>query len=409
MLEKVLITLAAATMVTTTGLTYAAGQAGSLGPGVSAGDVRAVAGSTPLQLSPGPHGVGDDLLSPPVLSKATSVPVPTSRTSRRKASARARAAARPAPVPVGGLSPLGPEVVGSRGSTDLSDAQTQTQTQTQTQAQSLNEDPSLPPGGTPTASGADPAAPAAPPDPSAPTSFTVASFNLLGSSHTKRSWRASGPARIPGALSILAQHQVSVAGFQEFQPDQRRAFAAKAPGWQTYPGMRDGGENSIGWRTDTWALVSSQTVPIPYFNGRQRPMPYVQLRNLRSGAEVWFANFHNPADVRQYQHQQRYRTEATTREIALFNRLVATGAPVVVTGDMNEREEYFCRVTGGTSLHAAAGGGNGAQGCRVPKPIGIDWIMASAQIGFSGYSVDRSPLVRRTTDHPVITSQVRLG
>jgi hypothetical protein len=52
-------------------------------------------------------------------------------------------------------------------------------------------------------------------------------------------------------------------------------------------------------------------VRIPYFDGRLRAIPYVRLRSLSSGIEVWFGNFHNPADTATYHHQQRYQTTAS--------------------------------------------------------------------------------------------------
>ena len=65
--------------------------------------------------------------------------------------------------------------------------------------------------------------------------FNMASFNLLGSSHSRNGGSAPrfapGPQRLNGALQILAQHQLSVVGFQEFQPDQRSAFLQRATGW----------------------------------------------------------------------------------------------------------------------------------------------------------------------------------
>jgi hypothetical protein len=242
--------------------------------------------------------------------------------------------------------------------------------------------------------------------------FTMATFNLLGSSHTKAHGKnpgmASGPQRISGALQILGAHGVSVVGLQEFQPDQRATFQRQAAGWAMYPGLslgRRAGENSVAWRTDTWDLVKPALVNIPYFNGNIRPMPYVLLRHKATGVQAYFSTFHNPADVGKFRNQQRFRTEATNREITLFNELEKSGIPQFVTGDMNEREEYFCRVTGSTPLIAAAGGSNNG-GCAVPRPTQIDWIFGSPGVQFGGYLVDRSPLVRRTTDHPVVVSQV---
>jgi hypothetical protein len=36
----------------------------------------------------------------------------------------------------------------------------------------------------------------------------------------------------------------------------------------------------------------------------------------------------------------------------------------------------------------------------------VDWIFGSMRVTFSDYDEDRSPLVARTTDHPVITARV---
>ena len=43
-----------------------------------------------------------------------------------------------------------------------------------------------------------------------------------------------------------------------------------------------------------------------------------------------------------------------------------------------------------------------------PRPTQIDWILGSPKAQFSGYAIDRSPLVRRTTDHPVVLAQVTI-
>jgi hypothetical protein len=240
--------------------------------------------------------------------------------------------------------------------------------------------------------------------------FTMATFNLLGSSHSQKGGSAAhfapGVQRMNGALQILAQHQITVVGFQEFQPDQRAAFRSRATGWEMYPGLslgRRAGENSVAWRSDTWEMVRPGLIPIPYFNGRIRPMPYVLLRNKQTGVQAFFSTFHNPANIGG--NMQRFRSEATTREIKLFNSLETQKIPQFVTGDMNERSEYFCRITGSTPL-LAAGGGSNSGGCAPPKPTQIDWIFGSPGVQFQNYTIDRSPLVRRTTDHPVVVTGV---
>ena len=113
--------------------------------------------------------------------------------------------------------------------------------------------------------------------------------------------------------------------------------------------------------------IEKRIVKIPYFNGSPRAMPYVKLRSLDTGVEAWFANFHNPADTSRFHRQQRFRARATGIEIRLANRLIATDVPVFITGDMNERDGYFCAMTSGAPMVAARGGTNNG-GCRAEPP-----------------------------------------
>jgi len=238
--------------------------------------------------------------------------------------------------------------------------------------------------------------------------FTVSSFNVLGASHTPPgSSRASGTTRIVWAKQLLDQHHVQVAGFQEMQAVQYTKFAQIAgSSWALYPGLtmlkRDS-ENSIGWRTDTFDLVWASTVKIPYFNGSLRSMPVVLLREKSTGMLAYFANVHNPADTSTYPNQGAYRAEATRMEIALQNLIAPTGIPRFLTGDMNERASYFCRVTKEAPLKAARPNSiwvNGA--CSAGSPRAVDWILSSTEIPWSSYIEDRSALVAKTTDHPMI-------
>ncbi len=254
-----------------------------------------------------------------------------------------------------------------------------------------------------------------PTGPAAAADLVMSSFNVLGSSHTRHGARGRRPGvvRIRGAAQLLAQHDVDVAGFQELQADQARGLLAATHGsWALFPGAgahRDS-ENSVGWRTSAFELVRSSTISIPYFDGHHRDMPYVLLRHRASGVQLWVANVHNPAETARFHHQQQWRTQATYLEAGLVRRLQATGAPVFLTGDMNERAPYFCRLTAATpALVAARGGSNGSGGCRPPAGPGIDWIFGSRGAVFSGYAEDHGPLVRRTTDHPVVTTRVHVG
>ncbi|MFL6134031.1 MAG: endonuclease/exonuclease/phosphatase family protein [Nocardioidaceae bacterium] len=247
-----------------------------------------------------------------------------------------------------------------------------------------------------------------------PANFTVSSFNVLGSSHTPPGGsRAVGTTRIVWANQLLDHHHVDVVGFQELQTDQATKFLSITPGkWALFPGVtsvKRNSDNSIGWRTDKFDLVQATTVNIPYFDGNPRAMPVVLLRHKATGALGYFMNYHNPGDTRAHPNQGTWRSEATRVEMALSNQLVASGIPRFVTGDMNDRAPYFCRATKETPLKAARGGYWRDGVCYANKPRAVDWIFGSQRAAFSNYVEDRSALVAKTTDHPVIVSDVRIS
>ena len=107
--------------------------------------------------------------------------------------------------------------------------------------------------------------------------------------------------------------------------------------------------------------------------------------------------------------QERERDAATADEVALVRRLQASGDPVVVVGDTNERTEFFCRVAAATGLAAANGATVDASGCHVPREHRrIDWIMGGggthAGLEWRGFSRTQGAEVRRTSDHPLLVA-----
>jgi endonuclease/exonuclease/phosphatase family metal-dependent hydrolase len=247
------------------------------------------------------------------------------------------------------------------------------------------------------------------------TKFHVASFNVLGYNHTVKGGDAKGFAsgikRTEYAYRILKKHHVNVVGFQELQPQQYEKFN-KLTGkrWSLYPGdrlERIAMHNSIAWKTKKWKRVDADYLTIPYFDGEPVKMPVVTLRNRKSGRLVAFANFHNPADS--FGKAQKWRDRARRKEIALANRKADQGVPLVITGDMNERDKYFCNMVAKAPMRAANGGSHRkGKGCDTPEPMGIDWIFGSRYIDFAGYKKIETRLVRKTTDHPFVVTRATI-
>lgn len=245
------------------------------------------------------------------------------------------------------------------------------------------------------------------------TDLTVASFNVLGSSHTRHDARyASGEQRSSGVARLVQRQDVEVAGFQEMQPDQLRAFLDRTGGrYDVYPGfaLRElDTENSLAWDRTQWESLKERTVEIPYFDGNPRPMPVVKLRNLRTGMTAWFVNVHNPATNVAHPGQDGWRRRAIDIEADLVARLSRSGLPVFLTGDMNEREKVFCPITGRAPMKAARGGSHAGGRCEAENPRYVDWVFGHRDVQFHGYRELRGSLVRRTSDHPMVVTEARL-
>ena len=241
--------------------------------------------------------------------------------------------------------------------------------------------------------------------------FKVSSFNVLGTTHTVNSRTyAEGPVRIGWAATLLARNNTSVVGFNELQYDQLARFVSVTDdSYGIYPAdrlLRMDSNNSIAWRRSEWALMSKSVFQIPYFDGHLRSMPIVKLRNRASGLDSYFVNVHNPATNRNHPNSDPYRRRATTIEIDLMNELRGDGLPIVLLGDMNAREHYFCRMTGEAPMKAARGGSNRNGVCDADNPRSVSWIFGVRGLRFDNYREAESRLVQRITDHRVLFSDV---
>lgn len=232
----------------------------------------------------------------------------------------------------------------------------------------------------------------------APFTFQIGTLNVQGSQH-----RANGTGRAALHASTILGRGVDLVGLQEVQDDQLAVLRAKLPGWTIWPGQSLGNQGvrlQIGWRDDLFELADTGSI-ITTFDHQQRPIPYVLLRDRATGGEFWVIDLHNsPRD------QEADRDSATGAQIALVERLKATGRPVLLMGDTNEKTEFGCRVSAATGMV----GSNGATptSCVGGGPVKIDKIMGVGGVTFSGHVVDYGAPVRAATDHAFIHATVTL-
>jgi len=132
---------------------------------------------------------------------------------------------------------------------------------------------------------------------------------------------------------LMASQGPDVVGLQEFGDPQARVFCeVTGDTWGSF-GNKD---NVVIWRRGTFALVSSDTVAIPYFGGHTAQMPLARPQHLASGQVITVINVHNPADV--HGPAAKWRAEALARERTVVARERAAGCPVFLVGDLNDRE-----------------------------------------------------------------------
>lgn len=235
--------------------------------------------------------------------------------------------------------------------------------------------------------------------------FVMATFNVLGATHTTAdgdlpSW-PSGQQRMTEQLANLVAAGVSVAGLQEVAHDQWDVIKAD-PQWQVYPAERRKTQNSLIWQPSQWELVSAEQFTVPYFHGDDAAQSLVRLRQVSSGQLMIFVNVHNPADV--HGPAGRWRAAALKLEAELIEELKAARVPIFLTGDFNDVDPPYCKLTG--SMLSAFGVGDTSP-CRAPAPAGIDQIFGWGDLSFAATTVDASTIDKHLSDHPMVTTQVQ--
>ena len=243
-----------------------------------------------------------------------------------------------------------------------------------------------------------------------PFSFRIGTFNVLGSQHTApggdRTRYPPASTRTAGAAGLIGSHDVDILGTQELQADQLRDLQNRT-GMAAWPGFGWGEmetDNSILYDPGVFEVVSGSSFTIP-FMGTPRPQPIVRFRHLATGRELYVVNTHPSAGDGSYLAERRQGQAAL---ISVVDDLESEGLPVLVTGDMNDREEFYCRVVPAAGLVASNGGSYGS-GCRPPpSPLPVDWVVGTGAT-WSNYWRDTTSTDRRISDHFFISALATFG
>ena len=231
--------------------------------------------------------------------------------------------------------------------------------------------------------------------------FRIATFNVLASQHTEpggqhASW-PSASTRTPQTVDYIRSHDVDVVGLQEVKSGQLSGITA-GTGFRAWPGGSDP-DNSIIWDPAVFDFVSGDNFYITFMHS-VRPQPIVRLRHKATKLEFYFLNMHASAGGGKYAGS---RAAGHNTAVETVNRLKSEGIPIFLTGDMNDREAFFCRVLPPTGMVAAVGGSTSG-GCRPPGGMPVDWVVATPQVDFSSFVNDKSPVARRVSDHHFVAA-----
>ena len=239
----------------------------------------------------------------------------------------------------------------------------------------------------------------------APFDIRIGTFNVLGSQHTTPSGdRQNYPpasVRSAGAARLIAKHGVQILGTQELQDDQLRSLQSRT-GMAAYPGFAWGTletDNSILYNPSLYEFVSGSKYTIT-FVGRPRPQPILRLRHRATGREFYVINTHpSPGGGRAL--VERRNAQAAT--VSMIKQLRATGLPVLTTGDMNDRAEFYCHVVAPAGM-SAPNGGSAVGGCRPPPmPMPVDWVVGGG-VTWSSYWRDMTSTAQRISDHIFVSA-----
>lgn len=193
-----------------------------------------------------------------------------------------------------------------------------------------------------------------------------------------------------GAVAAMKKHNIDVAGMQEFQGDQQKAFKRLAPDF----GVVGTNDNAIVYNKKKFSLVKKDSFKIPYFEGHMKEMPIALLQDKATGKKMWVVNIHNPADTKDHPHNAKNRARAIGIEQRLMKKLQATGYPVIFTGDFNARS--------GVDQSMNKAGMDSAAPNKARSEI--DYIFGSNGVNFSNYTADHSTQANHSSDHPLIVS-----
>lgn len=235
--------------------------------------------------------------------------------------------------------------------------------------------------------------------------YDVASFNVLGWNDTapggeRPEWPGGG-RRFPEAIDHLEGKGASIAALQEMHPRNQAYFHKNfSDEWDYHAGTED----YVIWNREDWRLVRSEEVKIPYLRGRPRSQPFVLLERTSTGEKIWFLGVHNAGD--EQGAALRWRRQALRAELAAVKSKRSDGFPVFLAGDFGDARDGASRSQCVLTPHMTNAFGKSRNDCRKPAGDAAADHIYSTGVTLKGGAVDRTPLDKKLSDHPLVMATV---
>ena len=182
--------------------------------------------------------------------------------------------------------------------------------------------------------------------------FIAASLNLPSQVRGKKANLYAHPKRTRAAIRLWNAQRVEVVSLQELATMSRTQIRARRR-WglvtttnDIFPFRRIG--NGVAWRKDRWRLLGRDTIHVvtPTHPKRGVRFPVVTLQNRdEPTVRLVFIAVHIPTAVAMGQALRlrkdspgviAARTKINAQVLAVANRYVARGLPVIIAGDFND-------------------------------------------------------------------------
>jgi acid phosphatase len=266
------------------------------------------------------------------------------------------------------------------------------------------------------------------------SSFRIATFNVLGASHTPGTFQA----RAAKTIQVIKSNQIDIVGLQEFQVKQRAYIYPQIKDtYDIFPAMGSDNqshsvENSIIWNRNKFEQVGEgKFQPDLLYFCESLKAPYVRLRDKSTGQEFYVLNTHDPANSQNNacaNEAAKRRWLNAQQHVNLIKQLEAQGVPVFYTGDFNSR--YTLKTSGNGSpyqgkaenltycIMAVRGPSNDAYDAFKKRPVtcpnktppgsggGIDHVYLSKGLSVTNYIAVASH--DNGSDHPTLIFDVTI-